>query len=187
MNQENEIRTPIDEQAFRAIYDAHVRRVRSILYRHGNANDVDDLTQETFTRVWFNIDRLKKGSSLSSWIFRIAVNVARDRLRADRRRIWMLWKGDDISDEICKDQVPFDLDTEIDKSLSKAINSLSPKLREPLILFSVDDIGIKQISEILNISEGTVKSRLFLARKKIAAFLKKEDEYEQKRAIRVRT
>ncbi|MDI9612845.1 MAG: sigma-70 family RNA polymerase sigma factor [Acidobacteriota bacterium] len=136
-----------------------------------------DLSQETFLRVYQNIHRYSNLYQFSTWIYRIATNLAIDELRYRKRRgqvfyrnVWRGRRGDD------PDGVEFELlDTrrsprdevlrkESGRILEEAIRSLPEKYRTAFVMKEIQELPYEEIAKILKCSPGTIKSRLHRAR-----------------------
>jgi RNA polymerase sigma-70 factor (ECF subfamily) len=157
-----------DEGAFRILYQRYVGKVRSTLYRLAGASHLDDMTQETFMNVWRHLKALRGRESASAWIYRIAVNVAVDHLRANKRRATVPLAFDPIS---TRDEA---YAFECRQLAQVSLEILEFAHRSVLVLHDLEQLTENEIAEILGIPSGTVKSRLFTARQKVRAFLSKQ-------------
>lgn len=134
-----------------------------------NAEASKDIAQESWKSIMNNMNALKDPSSFKSWALRIVFTKAMDWLRNNQReknKLKDYHKDVDIDD----DEI-IENDT-LKKELSSAIKLLSIEQQTVLKLFYVEDYGLKEISSVLEISVGTVKSRLFHAREKLKEHLK---------------
>jgi RNA polymerase sigma-70 factor (ECF subfamily) len=129
-----------------------------------------DIAQESWKTIIDNINTLKDAKSFSSWAMRIVCSRSFDWIREQSRNKNKLdsYKQNYNSDatEVVSDQ------TEIKKLLIKAVSSLPEQQQVVIRLFYVEDYSLKEMSDILNISVGTTKSRLFHAREKLKKQLK---------------
>jgi len=134
-----------------------------------NTPDCDDLFQETWLKTYRNLSSFKPDSNFRSWLFSICYNTYKDRYRKDKRWIniindflssedkeWMMnniWDGDITPEErVCLND---------EKAILKEhLSNLKDKYRVPLIMFYFNNLQYKEISQILNIPVGTVKSRI---------------------------
>jgi RNA polymerase sigma-70 factor (ECF subfamily) len=143
----------------------------------GNYDTAVDLSQETFLRVYRNIRRYSNLYQFSTWIYRIATNLAIDELRYRRRRGRVFYRNiwgrrQSSEKEVSEPEIadsrrsPRDeiLRKESSRVLGDAIRSLPKKYRTAFIMREVQELPYETISKILNCSPGTIKSRLHRAR-----------------------
>ena len=160
-----------DLEAFESIVRDRMGAVyRTSLAIAGNEADAADATQDAFVAAWKQIRSLKDATRIEAWLGRITVNAARMVVRARRRR-----SVREIADlEVREARVatahaapsPAERDGQ---TLAAALERLDPDQRAILALHHLDGRGIPEIAGILGIPEGTAKSRLFTARKALAA------------------
>ena len=162
-----------DNNAFGELVEIYQDRVYNLALRmSGNADDAFDLAQEAFFRAWRGLSGFQFESAFSTWLFRLTSNVCLDWLRAKKRRPTVsLTTLDDEGEEVQMEirdpgKGPEELLLAADdrKALAKALNELPVEYREILTLRSINDLSYEEISRILNLREGTVKSRLSRAR-----------------------
>ena len=169
-----------DIEAFDIIVDRYKNRLMNFVYRFVKDYDVsEDIVQETFLRVFRKRRDYKAIANFSTWIFTIAGNLAKSELR--RRKRWKFLSIDTGNNE---DEKPFDLpDTGmspdratavrmLDENVQDSIDSLQIKYKEALILRDIQGMSYKQISKIVGVPVGTVKSRVNRARLKLQKKLK---------------
>lgn len=145
---------------------------RLCLRMTGNPEDAADLTQESFLKAWRALDTFRFGSGFSTWLFRLASNTCLDHLRAQKRRpVLPLTLEDNDGEEMTLDPpdsapTPEEalLASEEQERLNQALAQLDPGQRHILTLRVVNDLSYTEIAEILEIKEGTVKSRIARAR-----------------------
>lgn len=155
-----------DLDAFSKVVEAYRPRVQRIAYSAvGSAQEADDVAQEVFVKVWQNLDRYVHGASFSSWLYRITVNTAIDRLRRRKPTLAL----DDLIGEATSnpsnerpEQLVLQRDTT--ERVRHAIAALPPTARITLILREYEQLSYKEIAEVLQIPIGTVMSRLNYAR-----------------------
>ena len=127
--------------------------------------DVEDLSQEAFIRFFDKIDRVRPDDNVAGWVSRVTINVCYDRLRKLRREKLAF-------EEYRVQPSPPDAPGPDDYQwLWSAVNTLDAKLRIPLLLKEVEELSIKEISDIMGLSISNVKIRLYRARKKLAVIL----------------
>ncbi len=135
-----------------------------------NPSDAGDIVQDTFLKVFRNIQTFRGNSSLRTWIYRIAVNEAHNRRRWSFRhkKNEVCW-DDGGSDETPRERSvpdlepsPFDqaLTREKHALIEQALSRTNPCFREAVVLRDIEDLNYEEIAEILNIAIGTVKSRI---------------------------
>lgn len=162
-----------DEAAFEQLVLLYQKRVYNLALRMvQNPDDAFDLSQEAFIKAWKNLPNLKADAAFSTWLFRLTSNECIDHLRrAKRQKIVSLTVEDDEDEAVQLDMPdtspsPEDmlLRAEDQELLRRAMDALPPDHRQVLTLRIVNDLDYRQISEVLGVAEGTVKSRLARAR-----------------------
>lgn len=162
-----------DEAAFAELVGDHQRMVVQLAFNLlGDRDDALDLSQEVFLRVFRTIARFRGQSSLKTWIYRIVVNQARNRLRLWRRRhradqvsldVHVATHGDfSTGVEAGPDRVF--AQKELAVALERAVNALPFDQRSAIVLREVDGMSYDEIAYSLGVAIGTVKSRLMRAR-----------------------
>ncbi len=130
--------------------------------------DVEDLAQDVFLKVFARIDQVRPDENFSGWLARVAVNTCYDELRKNRRRkLAMETYGPEAFREASV--APPEVDSY--GKARAALESLDPKLRIPLILKEIEEQSVEQIARTMGLTQTNVKVRLFRARKKLAAIL----------------
>jgi RNA polymerase sigma-70 factor, ECF subfamily len=157
-----------DRGAEYALYHRHAARVHRLIYRLcGDEELTDDLTQDVFVRAFERLDHFRGDASFGTWIHRIAVNLTLNARRsAQRRSRWLVRSDADAP-------APFTqgLDHDLERSVSDAIAQLTPGQREVFVMFALEEYTHVEIADILGISEGTSKGRLFHARARLQRLL----------------
>ena len=178
-----------DASAWEEIVRSHNRRIYNICYRFtGSQDDAEDLTQEVFLKLYKNLgsfDTLK--GSFQTWITTLARNLLVDhfrRTRLDRasESLDATFDGQDdgptMADRLAdprKSQEQHVAGLELKVRVQHALKQLSPELREAVILRDLEDMDYKEISQVLRIPEGTVKSRISRGRGELARLLQRID------------
>ena len=132
-----------------------------------NQHDADDLVQSAVERAWRNLDQLKPGAALHSWMFGIMKNAWIDNLRQKKRR-GEVTLPDDSGDHPAMN--PTDMDANL-WSVSEAMDKLPEEQRLAVALVLVEGLSYKEASELLEIPMGTLTSRLARGRTALAAAL----------------
>ena len=136
----------------------------------GNENDAWDIAQEGFLKAWRSIHRFEGRSSFYTWLYSITVNLTLDSLRRKGRREEVKL-SDTIPSFLPGPGVDYEC-AEIREQVDAALARLSPEHRAVVLLKELEDLQYDEIAEVLNLSIGTVMSRLFYARKKLQSMLR---------------
>ncbi|MDZ7362738.1 MAG: sigma-70 family RNA polymerase sigma factor [candidate division KSB1 bacterium] len=168
-----------DLYAYELIVKRYKDQLLNFVYRFlGNQEEAEDVVQETFLRVYRKRHAYQRVAKFSTWVYTIAGNLARTELRRrNRRRIFSLSnlgvedKEYEISDEILSPERHTNtvLSEEI---IQREISKLSPKFREVIILRDIQELSYEEISKIIRVPIGTVKSRVNRARLRLQGRLK---------------
>jgi RNA polymerase sigma-70 factor (ECF subfamily) len=129
------------------------------------AEPLDDLVQETFVKVWKERHRFQGDSQIRTWIYRIAVNTAKDYLKKKSR-------DPNLTVEGGRAQAPT-TSLELREGIEKSIQLMDMPTKAPFVLFYKMELSVKEVAESLEMPQGTVKSRLHKARKEFLENLKK--------------
>ena len=161
-----------DISAFDDLVRAHRDRVYRLVYRIlGGGDGVEDVAQEVFLRAYSKIGKFRCESPFSTWLTRIAVNCSISHLKSQRSirffHIDMFSRDEGYPSSA---EIPVERSEKCEK-LYCAIDSLSPKQRAVIILHYFEEYSCEEIAGIFNCSVGTVKSRLFHARRKLKELL----------------
>lgn len=152
-----------DRLAAEELVERFYRQIYLYMRRLGHTGSTsEDLTQESFVRVWQNIGQLKNDSALSGWIYRIAANVSRHYWRKNARQKYL-----DLEVLEVLPAQEQDIDTEDIEFLRDAVNRLPMKLREVVVLHYIQQLTIEQAAYAVGVVKGTFRSRLSRALKKI--------------------
>jgi RNA polymerase sigma-70 factor, ECF subfamily len=164
-----------DEAAFAEIVGRYRGSITNYLYRFlGDYEEAVDLSQETFVRLYFAVDRYHTEYAFSTYIYRIATNLAISELRRRKRRRMLsltgLFQGEE--DGSVEFQPPDNrslpdkdlIEDERSRQIQRAIAALPDKYRAPIVLREVEERTYEEIAEILGLGLGTTKSRISRAR-----------------------
>lgn len=166
--------------AFESLVTENERAVFTLCLRMtGNREDAEDLTQEAFLKAYRSIGTFRGDCRFSSWMTRIASNVCLDFLRSKSKKQTVSLSvetddGEDIELDLPDTAaLPEDrlLTEQLKASLSRGLDHLSTEQRQILILRELGGLGYDEIAKRLSIESGTVKSRIFRARKRLCVFL----------------
>lgn len=161
-----------DTQSFRLLYRRHQQRVRAILYQLCDGFVLDDLVQEVFLRAWKGLPKFRQTAKFSTWLYRIAWNVAADHRQAMAKGRSQLQK---LTTQVSTQQdAPDVMHLHYQDLVQRGLEHLSFDHRTVLVLHDLEEVPQKDIAEILEIPLGTVKSRLFHARAAMRQFLETE-------------
>lgn len=176
-----------DEAAFNQLVVQYERRVFALVFRMlGRREEAEDLAQEVFVQVFKAIDQFRGDSKLSTWIYRIAVNLCKNRTKyLSRRQVGeqddvdamaeraplSAAKGVSVGDISRPDELVEGMQLEV--IVKHAISQIDPEFREVLILRDVEDMAYEEIAAVTGLPDGTVKSRIHRARGQLRALVEK--------------
>ena len=149
-----------DSDAFRRLVEAYQTQVYRIALRMCGEAAADDVTQEAFLAAWRALPAFRGTCLFSTWLYRLATNAAIDWLRREKRH-----RGaDDVTELELPDGAPSPQEqaeqTETQEAVRRALTQLSPEHRQVLVLRYMQELDYNEIAATLDISEGTVKSRI---------------------------
>jgi len=166
-----------DLQAFDVLVERYHGKIYGLTYNMtSNREDAEDLTQEIFVKAFNALPRFKGKSSFYTWVYRIAVNKTINyRKKRNRKRALSL---DQFDQEIKTDDIYHDLTakgsplrnlslTELQKKLNEALQTLSEKHRTVVVMHDMQGIPHEEIAKVVGASVGTIRSRLFYARRQM--------------------
>ena len=164
-----------DEAAFGEIMRRYRNPITNYIYRFLNDyEEAVDLAQETFVRVYFAIERYHTDFAFSTYIYRIATNLAISEIRKRKRRKLVSLTGlfqfdnEEAQDFNPPDEKPLAdealVESEQSRTIAKAIATLPEKYRAPIVLRDIEGRSYEEIAEILELGLGTTKSRISRAR-----------------------
>lgn len=169
------------ETAYEELLTRYQQPIYGIVYRLlGDQNDACDVVQEIFLKVFRSVHSFKERSSLRTWIYRIAVNEAHNHRRwfsRHRKREVAIDRedGEYGTFEIAPDPGPSPFDVALDREthvlIERALEEISPVFRTVVILRDIEGLGYEEIADILQISLGTVKSRILRGREALRRVL----------------
>ncbi len=162
------------------LFNKIVREESEKLYWHlrrmvSSHEDADDLLQEVFLKVWAALPSFRGGSSVSTWVWRIATNEALNFLRREKVRAALRFTSIDAELERKVLADPYFNGTEAERNLSRAVARLPEKQRQVFIMRYWDDLTYEEISAITDTSVGALKASYHLAQEKIRLNLSDSD------------
>ena len=167
-----------DERAFNELVELYEARVFRLLLRMlGRRDEAEDMAQEVFVQIFKAITTFRGDAKLSTWIYRVSVNLCKNRMKYLSRRHT---DGEDELEPVAE-RAPLDEAKgvtfgdvaqpdrlvegyQLERVVQQCIAELEPDFREVLILRDLEDLSYDELSEITGLAEGTVKSRLHRAR-----------------------
>lgn len=157
---------------FNEIIKNNKQNIKNIIRHITKEEETDDLEQEVYVKVWKNAQKYKEQGSFSSWVNTIAKNVSKDYLKSAYRKRQDFTTSDDKILVLVQDkkQTPDKrlLKTERQEQILKAISELKPKFKEVILLCEIDGLSYEECSKKLKCPLGTIKSRIFNAKKELA-------------------
>lgn len=139
---------------------------RTAVFLTGNKEDAQDVVQDTFVTVCLEINKLKNSEAFTAWFYRILTNNARSFLKKCNREFPKEDKAmQQIGERIQEDFSDMLLQKEENSYLRELINHMDVKYRTVIVLYYFNEFSISEIARIVDCMDGTVKSRLFKARK----------------------
>lgn len=172
-----------DVNAYEALVKEYEKNVYNLALRMtGNSEDAADMAQEAFIKAYNSLTAFRGDSKFSVWLYRIVSNVCLDFLRSrSRKQTVSLSTENDDGEEVELDIADETHSPEqlLDRSLTRdavrrGLAALPPDHREILLLREIQGLSYEEIADVLGLEAGTVKSRIFRARKKLCSFLVKD-------------
>ncbi|WP_347552813.1 RNA polymerase sigma factor SigW [Pseudalkalibacillus hwajinpoensis] len=172
-----------DHNAFGELVELYKDRVYTLTYRMlGNRQEAEDVAQEAFIRAYTNIDRYQIDRKFSTWLYRIATNLSIDRMRKKKPDYYLdaeisgtdgltMYSQISSGEELPDDEV---VSLEAQNDIHRAILSLPPKYRSAITLKYIQELSLKEISEILDLPLGTVKTRIHRGREALRKKLREQ-------------
>jgi len=161
------------EALFKEIFEKNNKRVYHLCYGYtGDSDAADDLMQETFIKVWQNLDKFRNQSQIATWIYRIAVNTCLSHLRIEKRKA-----TDEINDKIIetKAEETSNKQEQVDQ-LYKCIAQLEENERI-IITMVLDEIPYQEIAEISGISEGNLRVKIHRIKNKLTEIYNRHERF----------
>jgi len=168
-----------DTEAFGVLVEKYQKQVYNLALKlTGSRENAEDLAQEVFLKAFRSIGNFRGESKFSVWLYRITSNVCMDFLRSEKRKntVSLTMDEEDDSEEIEVPDLSSMPEEELEKKITRqtvaeGLNRLPENQRQILVLREVSGLSYDEISDILSIEPGTVKSRISRARKKLCEYL----------------
>lgn len=160
-----------DLKSFERLVKIHQISVRAVIYKLiPNPDDLEDMIQDVFIKAYQNITKFKGESSFKTWLCSIAINLCKNKILLNNRHKDKIISIDDKEFDMIPDNTSFNPEKfarlkETERSVLKVVKELPYNQQIAVILHDVEDFSYEDISKICNCPVGTVKSRLFNARK----------------------
>jgi RNA polymerase sigma-70 factor, ECF subfamily len=177
-----------DTEAFGELVTKYRAKIFTMVYcMVCNENDAWDLAQEGFLKAWRLIQQFQGRSSFYTWLYSLTVNLTIDSLRRKGRRV-EVELDDAIPSSLPSPRANYHRN-EIRQHINAALAQLSPEHRAVIVLKEIEDLQYQEIAKILNLSIGTVMSRLFYGRKQLQSILRPifNQRYQSQRPPPVRS
>lgn len=175
-----------DTAAFEALVSAHEGFVYNLALRTlRSTHDAEDATQEVFMKAWTSLGSFRGDSKFSVWLYRITGNVCTDMLRHRRNTVSLTvtnGEGDDAEMEIADSSpTPHEALEKKERSaaLQRALDALPEDYRRAIMLRESGGMSYDEIAAALRLDIGTVKSRIFRARKKLCEILSADGNFSE--------
>ena len=160
---------------FEKVIKTNKQNIKSIV-RLITKEENEDIEQEVYLKIWKNSEKYNEKGSIKSWISSIAKNASLDYLKSSYHKVFQTSTSDDFVIESIKDKkvTPEDKVVRLDrqKVIVYAINSLKPKFKEVIMMCEINGYSYEECAKKLNCPVGTVKSRIYNAKKELAEVLK---------------
>ncbi|MBP3428419.1 MAG: RNA polymerase sigma factor [Clostridia bacterium] len=173
--------------AFESLMGEYEKKIYGLCLRMmGNVHDGEDAAQEAMIRIWQKIGQCRDVQALSTWIYRVTASACTDAIRKRAKKSAssleiMREDGFDPADSAPTPEQAAQ-DAERSEALTRAIAKVPPEMRSVFLLRDVHALSVEQTAKALGITQGTVKSRLFRARERIARAMRESgtmDGYER--------
>ena len=160
---------------FEKVIKTNKQNIKSIV-RLITKEENEDIEQEVYLKIWKNSEKYNEKGSIKSWISSIAKNASLDYLKSSYHKVFQTSTSDDFVIESIKDKkvTPEDKVVRLNKQkiIVNAINSLKPKFKEVIMMCEINGYSYEECAKKLNCPVGTVKSRIYNAKKELAEVLK---------------
>ena len=152
-----------DGEAFRKLVEAYQTQVYRLALRMCGESAADDVTQEAFLAAWRALPDFRGDCRFSTWLYRLTTNAGIDWLRREKRHR--------STDDVTELELPDDAPSETQSTVRRALSHLSEEHRQVLLLRYMQELDYGEIAAALDVSEGTVKSRINRAKGRLRELL----------------
>lgn len=161
------------EALFKDIFQANSKKIFHLCYGYTGDDDIaNDLMQETFMKVWQNLEKFRNQAMISTWIYRIAVNTCLSYLRVEKRQA-----KDELTDSIIETQAEeLSEKNEQVAALYKCISRLEENERI-IITLALDEMPYSEIAEISGISEGNLRVKIHRIKQKLTELYNRYERF----------
>ncbi|SEN38986.1 RNA polymerase sigma-70 factor, ECF subfamily [bacterium A37T11] len=162
-----------NQRLFKELFEQNSRKIYHLCYGYtGDSDSANDLVQETFIKVWQNLDKFRNQSQLSTWIYRIAVNTCLTHLRGEKRKL-----TEELNDHLIENYTEESSEKQEQINLLyKCIAQLEENERI-IITMVLDELPYPEIAEISGISEGNLRVKIHRIKQKLASIYNKYERF----------
>ena len=162
------------EDAFDELVRRHMERAVQIArIQVGNYEDAKDLSQEAFVKAHRSLKSFQGKSSFSTWFYRILMNTVKDHFRSRKGKSDITWQSQESMDYFFESRIDERteassgaLERELNRQMSEVVQELPPQQKNVFIFRFTEDLSLREIAQVMNLSEGTVKATLHFAIRK---------------------
>ncbi len=145
-----------------------------------NPSLAEDITQDVFIKAYRSLDAFRGDGDIKHWLYKIAMNEARKHFRTWSFRHIFPTVDDQLGsmlDVLAKNHVEAEMESRVEReAMIELVSSLLPKYRQVVILHYYEDLSVKEVAEILSVTQEVVRTRLHRARKQLRALMSREGE-----------
>jgi len=169
-----------DEQAFRLFVDQYKDYIFRICFSFVNdADDAQDITQEVFIKVFESINTFRSDSRMSTWLYRIAVNLSLNYLRSRKKfnlfeRLEKVLNPDSILHQTDVNEVDENMEDKRIKLLYEAMERIPEKQKSAFIMHNLEHLSYKEIADVMDISLSAVESLIHRAKKNTSKYIQRK-------------
>ena len=168
-------------EAFRSLVERYMKQAYNIAYHIVNDHDdAEDVAQESFVRSYRALPSFRGDAEFSTWLYRIVTNVSLNRAKQKKTKTMRELPHLEMYTELAGSHPAYATQADVKMHIEKALHQLPTLQRSVVILRHIEGLSTKQVAGILRCTEGTVKTHLFRALKKMRTLLQYlQDEHKQ--------